>query len=152
MTVLVTGASGFLGSHIVEQLAQSGRPVRALVRKTSNTKFLESLENVELAYGSVDDQESVLAAADGVEAIIHAAGLVKARGPAEFWSINTEGTQRRNTESIHWPKEHPKGWFPLTGGPAEPHQVAKTISFLLSDDADYISGSEIWVDSGSSLL
>ena len=46
MTVLVTGASGFLGSHIVEQLAQSGRPVRALVRKTSNTKFLESLENV----------------------------------------------------------------------------------------------------------
>jgi NAD(P)-dependent dehydrogenase (short-subunit alcohol dehydrogenase family) len=66
--------------------------------------------------------------------------------------INTEGTRRRNTGSIHWPKEYPKGWFPLTGGPAEPHQVAKTISFLLSDDADYISGSEIWVDSGSSLL
>ncbi|NLE85910.1 MAG: NAD(P)-dependent oxidoreductase [Myxococcales bacterium] len=100
MTVLVTGASGFLGSHIVEQLAQSGRPVRALVRKTSNTKFLESLENVELAYGSVDDQESVLAAADGVEAIIHAAGLVKARGPAEFWSINTEGTQNMLTAAL----------------------------------------------------
>lgn len=66
--------------------------------------------------------------------------------------INTEGTRRRNTEAIHWPKEFPKGWFPLTGGPAQPHQVAKTISFLLSDDADYISGSEIWVDSGSSLL
>lgn len=66
--------------------------------------------------------------------------------------INTEGTQRRNTESIHWPREMPKGPFPLTGGPAESMQVAKTISFLLSDEADYISGTEIYVDSGSSLL
>lgn len=99
MTVLVTGASGFLGSHVVEQLAQSGRPVRALVRKSSNTKFLESL-GVELAYGSVDDQASVIAAMEGVTAVVHAAGLVKARSPAEFHSINTEGTQNLLTAAL----------------------------------------------------
>lgn len=100
MTVLVTGASGFLGSHIVEQLSRSGRRVRALVRKSSNTKFLQSLENVELAYGAVDDQDSVFGAVEGVDAIVHAAGLVKARGPAEFHSINTEGTQNLLTAAL----------------------------------------------------
>lgn len=93
MTLLVTGASGFLGSHVAEQLSRSGRRVRALVRKTSNTEFLKSLEHVELTYGSVEDRESVVAAADGVEAIVHAAGLVKARGPEEFRRVNTEGTE-----------------------------------------------------------
>ncbi|MCH2108050.1 MAG: NAD(P)-dependent oxidoreductase [Polyangiaceae bacterium] len=93
MTILVTGASGFLGSHIAEQLSQAGRSVRALVRKTSKTQFLSSLENVELVYGSVDDRESCFAAMDGVEGVIHAAGLVKAKSPEEFLRVNTEGTQ-----------------------------------------------------------
>lgn len=66
--------------------------------------------------------------------------------------INTEGTFPRNLDRIRWPVEFPKGPFPLTGGPAQPAQVAKVISFLLSDDADYVNGSEIWVDSGTSLL
>ena len=84
MTTLVTGASGFLGSHVAEQLSKRGQKVRALVRKSSNTKFLQSLANVELAYGSVEDKASVLAASEGITGIVHAAGLVKARGPAEF--------------------------------------------------------------------
>ncbi len=93
MTILVTGASGFLGSHIAEQLSQSGRPVRALVRKSSNTKFLSTLPNVEFAYGTVEDRRSVLDAAEGVTGIIHAAGLVKAKSSDEFRRVNTEGTE-----------------------------------------------------------
>jgi nucleoside-diphosphate-sugar epimerase len=93
MTTLVTGASGFLGSHVAEQLSKRGQKVRALVRKSSNTKFLQSLPNVELAYGSIEDKASVLAASKGITGIVHAAGLVKARGPAEFRKVNTEGTE-----------------------------------------------------------
>ncbi len=93
MTVLVTGATGFLGSHVAEQLSQAGRQVRALVRESSNTKFLKTLSNVELVYGSVDDQDSCVRAAEGVEGIIHSAGLVKAKSSDEFRRVNTEGTE-----------------------------------------------------------
>ncbi len=93
MRVLLTGGSGFLGSHIAEQLCAAGHHVRALVRKSSNKKFLESLSQVEFAYGSVEDVASVASAVEGVDAIIHSAGLVKARNAAEFHEVNVLGTQ-----------------------------------------------------------
>ena len=92
MLVLVTGGSGFLGSWVAEVLTQRGHEVRALVRRTSNTTFLESLANVKLAYGSVEDASSVDAAMKGVDAVVHAAGLVKARSAAEFHEVNVQGT------------------------------------------------------------
>ncbi|MFO0675190.1 MAG: SDR family NAD(P)-dependent oxidoreductase [Polyangiaceae bacterium] len=99
MKILVTGGSGFLGSHVVEQLVREGHDVRVLVRKSSNRKFLESLGGegkagkVEFAYGSVEDAASVDAAVTGVEAIVHSAGLVKARTLDEFTTVNVEGTK-----------------------------------------------------------
>jgi nucleoside-diphosphate-sugar epimerase len=93
VTVLVTGGSGFLGSHVVERLARAGRPVRALVRSSSDTRFLASLPNVELVPGAVDDLASVRRAAQGVTGIVHVAGLVKARSPDEFMRINRGGTE-----------------------------------------------------------
>jgi nucleoside-diphosphate-sugar epimerase len=93
MTILLTGGSGFLGSHIAEQLSAQNRQVRALVRKTSDTTFLRSLPGVELCEGAVDDPHSIMRAADGVSGVIHAAGLVKARNAGEFRRINTEGAE-----------------------------------------------------------
>jgi nucleoside-diphosphate-sugar epimerase len=93
MTTLVTGASGFLGSHVAEQLSRAGRKVRALVRRSSDTSFLRALPNVELAEGSVEDLDSFVRAANGVEAIVHAAGLVKARSADEFMKTNSLGTE-----------------------------------------------------------
>jgi len=93
MTILITGGSGFLGSHVAEQLSRSGRKVRALVRKSSDTSFLRALPNVELAEGSVEDRESFVRAAQGVEAIVHGAGLVKARSEEEFMRTNHRGTE-----------------------------------------------------------
>jgi nucleoside-diphosphate-sugar epimerase len=93
MTVLVTGATGFLGSHVAEQLAQQGQTVRALVRSSSDTRFLKSLSGVELVQGSVEDRASVLAAATGVTGIVHAAGLVKAKTAADFMRTNAGGTE-----------------------------------------------------------
>jgi nucleoside-diphosphate-sugar epimerase len=93
MTILVTGGSGFLGSHVIEQLSQSGRSVRALVRRSSDTKFLRTLSNVELFDGAIDDRDSLKRAALGVDAVVHSAGLVKARSLDEFMRVNAKGTE-----------------------------------------------------------
>ena len=93
MTILVTGGSGFLGSHIIEQLSQAGRPVRALVRRSSDTKFLRTLSNVELVDGAIDDRASLERAVSGVDAVVHSAGLVKARNLDEFMRVNAQGTE-----------------------------------------------------------
>lgn len=93
MKVLVTGGSGFLGSHVAEQLVAAGHEVRALVRKSSNRKFLSTLKGLELAEGSVEDRKSVEEAMKGgIDAVVHSAGLVKARNEAEFLECNTQGT------------------------------------------------------------
>jgi nucleoside-diphosphate-sugar epimerase len=93
MTVLVTGATGFLGSHIAEQLCRAGQPVRALVRRSSDTAFLRTLPGVELSLGAIEDQESFVEAAKGATAIIHVAGLVKARSEDEFRRTNVGGAE-----------------------------------------------------------
>lgn len=92
MKILVTGGSGFLGSHVAEQLSTAGHTVVALVRKSSNRKFLSTLKNVELAEGSVEDRASIDKAMKDVDAVVHSAGLVKARTQAEFFACNTQGT------------------------------------------------------------
>src|SRR5512141_15445 len=94
MTVLVTGGSGFLGSHIAEQLSRSGARVRAVVRRTSDTSFLHTLPGVEVMNGGLDSVEGLRHEVDGVTAIIHSAGLVKARSEAEFMSVNAGCTEK----------------------------------------------------------
>jgi nucleoside-diphosphate-sugar epimerase len=93
MPILLTGGSGFLGSHIAEQLDEAGAEVRALVRPTSDTRFLSRLGNVTLVEGTMEDRGSLEKAASGVRGIIHAAALVKARSPARFHRVNAEGTR-----------------------------------------------------------
>ena len=92
MKVLVTGASGFLGGHVAERLTARGDHVRALVRKTSNRAHLERLPNVELFEGSIEQVDRVREAVEGVDAIVHSAGLIKARSTDEFFAVNVGGT------------------------------------------------------------
>jgi len=88
---LVTGGSGFLGSHLVEALMARGDKVRVLVRPTSNTKFLESL-GVELVYGDLKDSQSLKSAAQGMERIYHCAAIASDWGSTEdFQATNVTG-------------------------------------------------------------
>jgi nucleoside-diphosphate-sugar epimerase len=100
MRVLLTGGSGFLGSFVAEQLAAAGHTVRALVRPRSERKVLDKLPRLELAPGAIEDRASLGAAVDGVDAVVHVAGIVKARRPADFFEVNTQGTKNLLEASI----------------------------------------------------
>jgi len=90
---LITGATGLLGSHIAEQLHKRGRKVRALVRSTSDTAFLESI-GCEFVHGDVTDRTSLEEACRGVDVVYHAAARVGDWGPwEEFVAITIDGTR-----------------------------------------------------------
>jgi NAD(P)-dependent dehydrogenase (short-subunit alcohol dehydrogenase family) len=64
-----------------------------------------------------------------------------------------ENTFVRNREAIRWPVQFPQGPIPLKEHqPASPEQVAQLVLFLVSDNAAHITGSEIWIDGGQSLV
>lgn len=89
MRVFITGGSGFLGSHVAERAKAKGHHVICLVRKTSNTAFLKEL-GVELREGAVDGNLDGLL--EGVDAVIHCAGLIKARTLADFERVHRDGS------------------------------------------------------------
>jgi len=88
--VLLTGATGFIGHHLVDLLKSEGFDVRCLVRKTSNISKL--VGKVEFAYGEVTSPESLEEAVKGVDYIVHLAGVVKALNPEGYYRVNTQGT------------------------------------------------------------
>lgn len=90
MRALVTGASGFVGKHLVDLLYDEGFEIKCLVRKTSNVKEIEG--KAKLVYGEITLPESLPEAVKDVDYIIHAAGLVKAVDYKKYYEVNTRGT------------------------------------------------------------
>lgn len=118
--VLVTGASGFVGSHLLEALIAEGYVVRVLVRKSSRTDWVRGLP-VELAYGDVRDKASLAGACVGVQSVFHFAARTAARTAAEFHEANAVGT--RNLAEALAERGLPGGFFVMcsslaAGGPA----------------------------------
>jgi nucleoside-diphosphate-sugar epimerase len=90
---LVTGATGFIGSHLVDTLVLRGEDVRALVRPTSRAQRLREL-GVDVRIGTLQDNATLMAAAKGVDRIFHCAALVSDWGLLEdFEQANVQGVR-----------------------------------------------------------
>ncbi len=92
-TVLVTGANGFVGSHLVELLLERGHRVKGLVRVTGDLRWIADLP-VELCRGCLEDQASMQHAMADVDVVFHCAALTTACRRDEYFRANVEGTRR----------------------------------------------------------
>jgi len=90
--VLITGATGFVGTHVATRLAEQGVSIRALVRESSDTRRLAKLD-AELAPGSLTSPDSLRKAVHGVDAVVHLAALTHARSATEYHRVNEAGTR-----------------------------------------------------------
>jgi nucleoside-diphosphate-sugar epimerase len=91
--ILVTGGTGLVGSHVVQQACENGLRVRAMARKESNTDFLNSLD-VEIVDGDLDRPDSLKAACTGASVVIHCAAKVGDWGATEdYRTVNVDGTR-----------------------------------------------------------
>jgi nucleoside-diphosphate-sugar epimerase len=88
----VTGASGFVGSTLCEELTQRGYEIRALMRKTSSSANLGNVK-IQPATGDLRNADSLVEAVRGADVIFHVAGVVAARSRADFFAANAVGTK-----------------------------------------------------------
>jgi nucleoside-diphosphate-sugar epimerase len=110
LKILLTGANGFVGSHILDTLLERGHRVSVLLRKNADTTFIahhlesspEKLKNsksspsnprLSIFRGSIDDPPSIEAGLEGVTHVIHCAGRTKACDVKEFYQTNQQGTR-----------------------------------------------------------
>lgn len=93
MKVLVTGASGFVGSHVTRLLIERGCDVAVLLRGSSSREWLEGLP-LEIREGSLSDQSSLEKAVLGVDRVVHVAGVVHAPNREGYFEHNAKGTRR----------------------------------------------------------
>ncbi len=95
MKAFLTGASGFVGSHLRAVLAEHGAEPRCLVRASSPRRNLEGLDDGELVDGDLRDSDSVARALDGCDTVFHCAADYRlfVRDPSEMYASNVDGTR-----------------------------------------------------------
>lgn len=92
MRCTVTGANGFLGSHLVDRLLADGHEVTALVRAGCDRRWLDEAR-VTLVMGALDDRRALTQAVAGAELVFHVAGVVAAADPRDYDRVNAQGTR-----------------------------------------------------------
>ncbi|MDR3274756.1 MAG: NAD-dependent epimerase/dehydratase family protein [Endomicrobium sp.] len=90
--VLVTGANGFVGSHIVEMLLEKEHHVVCALREKSNLRWIQNLP-VEYRYGCFNDNKFLETIVKDVDVVIHCAGVVRAMTKDEYFKINVKNTK-----------------------------------------------------------
>ncbi len=94
MRVLVTGATGFVGSHLARGLLERGDEVVCLVRDVERARRLLGETPLELVRGNLNDRETLRSACQDADVVFHSAGLTTARNRDGFFSVNADATQR----------------------------------------------------------
>lgn len=92
--ILVTGATGFIGSHVARYLAQRGEPLRLLVRKASDRTLIQGLD-AEICEGDLKDRASLREPVEGCDAVFHVAADYRlwSPDPLEVYATNVDGTR-----------------------------------------------------------
>jgi nucleoside-diphosphate-sugar epimerase len=92
--VLLTGANGFVGSHILDALLDRAIPTAVLLRRTASLRHIQAqIDRTEIRWGTLTDPVTLPAALQGMTHVIHCAGLTKAVRPAQFLEVNQAGTR-----------------------------------------------------------
>ena len=94
MTILVTGAAGYLGNQTVKKLVALGHPVRAMVRHRAKARLRlgDVAEQIEIVEGDVTDRDSLASAMQGVSAVIHYVAIAMEKGGQTYEGVNFQGT------------------------------------------------------------
>lgn len=87
--VAVTGATGFVGPHLVAALARRGWRLRLLVRRWSPLPSLAGVD-ADLVLGDVSSEQALRQLVEGADAVVHAAGLIKAKAERDFLPVNRD--------------------------------------------------------------
>lgn len=92
-SVLISGATGLIGSHLSQRLVEEGIPVRALVRNPEKANWLKQI-GVEIVQGDITDAKSLIPAVQGCKYVFHGAAWVSESGSRDdIWNANVQGTQ-----------------------------------------------------------
>lgn len=142
--VALTGATGFVGGAIARQLSSAGWHVRALVRRMPSSALLPG-HSLDLVLGDLDDRKSLDRLLRDCDAIIHAAGLVRALTPLDFFKVNEGGTQQILTAAA---ETAPQARFVQISSLAarEPHLSAYAGSkYAAEQKVAALSGGRPWI-------
>jgi len=90
--ILITGATGFIGSHLARELSSKEYQVICLVLPGDDSKSLAGL-NVKVVYGDITDKYSLVPAIDGIEVIYHLAAVITGNDSDSYYRVNFEGTK-----------------------------------------------------------
>jgi nucleoside-diphosphate-sugar epimerase len=98
--VLVTGATGFVGSHIAQAFVEAGYEVRVGSRASSNERWISSLDTERVPLDLDGSAEDLSRAVHNVDVVVHAAGITRARRPGDYYSVNAGGTRSVATAAL----------------------------------------------------
>jgi len=98
----VTGATGFVGPHLIAALARHGWKLRLLIRRWTPLPSLAGV-GAEIVWGDLSDEAALRRLVEGADAVVHAAGVIKARRTMDFDAINRDGTARVSSVAANIP-------------------------------------------------